>query len=51
VTQKTKKWVNETGYQEYEWVKMELTTQEQAMLEGKEGYSVRKSMEILVALG
>ena len=30
---------------------MELTKQEQAMLEGKEGYAVRKSMEILVALG
>ena len=30
---------------------MELTSQEQAMLEGKEGYAVRKSMEILVALG
>jgi len=30
---------------------MELTKQEQAMLEGKEGYAVRKSMEILCALG
>jgi predicted aconitase len=30
---------------------MELTTQEQAMLNGEEGYAVRKSMEILVALG
>ncbi|MCW3999954.1 MAG: aconitase X catalytic domain-containing protein [Candidatus Bathyarchaeota archaeon] len=30
---------------------MELTRQEQAMLDGKEGYAVRKSMEILVALG
>ena len=30
---------------------MELTKQEQAMLDGKEGYAVRKSMEILVALG
>jgi predicted aconitase len=30
---------------------MELTLQEQAMLDGKEGYAVRKSMEILVALG
>src|SRR5512147_1761871 len=30
---------------------MELTQQEQAMLDGKEGYAVRKSMEILVALG
>lgn len=30
---------------------MELTPQEQAMLDGKEGYAVRKSMEILVALG
>jgi predicted aconitase len=30
---------------------MELTKQEQAMLDGKEGYTVRKSMEILVALG
>ncbi|MDR1993112.1 MAG: aconitase X catalytic domain-containing protein [Nitrososphaerota archaeon] len=30
---------------------MELTNQEQAMLDGKEGYAVRKSMEILVALG
>ncbi len=30
---------------------MELTKQEQAMLSGKEGYAVRKSMEILVALG
>ena len=30
---------------------MELTKQEEAMLEGKEGYAVRKSMEILVALG
>lgn len=30
---------------------MELTEQEKAMLDGKEGYAVRKSMEILVALG
>ncbi len=30
---------------------MDLTPQEQAMLDGKEGYAVRKSMEILVALG
>ncbi len=30
---------------------MELTKQEQNMLDGKEGYAVRKSMEILVALG
>ncbi|MCL5876627.1 MAG: aconitase X catalytic domain-containing protein [Candidatus Bathyarchaeota archaeon] len=30
---------------------MELTSQEQTMLDGKEGYAVRKSMEILVALG
>jgi predicted aconitase len=30
---------------------MELTQQEQAMLNGAEGYAVRKSMEILVALG
>jgi len=30
---------------------MELTKQEQAMLDCKEGYAVRKSMEILVALG
>jgi predicted aconitase len=30
---------------------MELTQQEQAMLDGAEGYAVRKSMEILVALG
>jgi predicted aconitase len=30
---------------------MELTKQEQSMLDGKEGYAVRKSMEILVALG
>jgi len=30
---------------------MELTKQEQAMLDGEEGYAVRKSMEILVALG
>ena len=30
---------------------MQLTKQEQAMLDGKEGYAVRKSMEILVALG
>ena len=30
---------------------MQLTKQEQGMLEGKEGYAVRKSMEILVALG
>ena len=32
-------------------IDMELTKQEQAMLDGKEGYAVRKSMEILVALG
>ena len=32
-------------------ITMELTKQEQAMLEGKEGYAVRKSMEILTALG
>ncbi len=32
-------------------ISMELTSQEQAMLDGKEGYAVRKSMEILVALG
>jgi predicted aconitase len=32
-------------------ITMELTKQEQAMLDGKEGYAVRKSMEILVALG
>ena len=32
-------------------ISMELTNQEQAMLDGKEGYAVRKSMEILVALG
>ena len=31
--------------------KMELTRQEQAMLDGEEGHAVRKSMEILVALG
>lgn len=30
---------------------MELTKQEQAMLDGKEGYAVKKSMEILTALG
>ncbi len=30
---------------------MELTKQERAMLNGDEGYAVRKSMEILVALG
>ncbi len=30
---------------------MELTKQEQDMLKGKEGYAVKKSMEILVALG
>jgi predicted aconitase len=30
---------------------MELTKQEQAMLDGKEGYAARKSMEILKALG
>jgi len=30
---------------------MKLTKQEHAMLDGKEGYTVRKSMEILVALG
>jgi predicted aconitase len=32
-------------------ITMELTKQEQAMLDGAEGYAVRKSMEILVALG
>ena len=32
-------------------IAMELTKQEQAMLDGKEGYAVRKSMEILTALG
>ena len=32
-------------------ISMELTKQEQAMLNGAEGYAVRKSMEILVALG
>jgi predicted aconitase len=32
-------------------IDMELTKAEQAMLDGKEGYAVRKSMEILVALG
>jgi predicted aconitase len=30
---------------------MQLTKQEQKMLDGEEGYAVRKSMEILVALG
>jgi predicted aconitase len=30
---------------------MQLTKQEQRMLDGEEGYAVRKSMEILVALG
>jgi predicted aconitase len=30
---------------------MQLTKQEQKMLEGEEGYAVQKSMEILVALG
>jgi len=30
---------------------MKLTKQEQRMLDGKEGYAVRKSMEILAALG
>jgi predicted aconitase len=30
---------------------MNLTKQEKAMLDGKEGYAVKKSMEILVALG
>jgi len=30
---------------------MDLTKQEQAMLDGKEGHAFRKSMEILVALG
>ena len=30
---------------------MQLTKEEKAMLDGKEGYAVRKSMEILVALG
>jgi predicted aconitase len=30
---------------------MQLTQKEQKMLDGKEGYAVRKSMEILVALG
>ena len=30
---------------------MQLTKQEQKMLDGAEGYAVRKSMEILVALG
>jgi predicted aconitase len=30
---------------------MNLTNQEQRMLDGEEGYAVRKSMEILVALG
>jgi len=30
---------------------MDLTKEEQAMLDGKEGYAVRKSMEILTALG
>jgi predicted aconitase len=30
---------------------MQLTKEEQAMLDGKEGYAVRKSMEILAALG
>ena len=32
-------------------MEMELTRQEKEMLEGKEGYAVRKSMEILLALG
>lgn len=31
--------------------KMQLTKQEQKMLDGSEGYAVRKSMEILTALG
>ena len=30
---------------------MYLTKEEQRMLDGEEGYAVRKSMEILVALG
>ena len=30
---------------------MNLTKQEQRMLNGEEGYAVRKSMEILIALG
>lgn len=30
---------------------MQLTKQEQKMLDGTEGYAVKKSMEILVALG
>jgi predicted aconitase len=30
---------------------MQLTKQEQRMLDGEEGYAIRKSMEILVALG
>ena len=30
---------------------MYLTEKEQRMLDGEEGYAVRKSMEILVALG
>jgi predicted aconitase len=30
---------------------MELNKQEQAMLDGKQGYAIRKSMEILTALG
>ena len=32
-------------------IPMHLTEQEQKMLDGKEGYAVKKSMEILVALG
>jgi predicted aconitase len=32
-------------------MEMELTSQEKAMLDGKEGYAVKKSMEILAALG
>src|SRR5512136_398358 len=32
-------------------MKMDLTKEEKAMLDGKEGYAVRKSMEILTALG
>jgi predicted aconitase len=32
-------------------IRMQLTKEEKAMLDGKEGYAVRKSMEILVALG
>jgi len=30
---------------------MNLTKKEQKMLDGEEGYAVKKSMEILVALG